>query len=283
MSGKTNIQWATDQWNPIVGCSVVSPGCTNCYAMRMAGTWLRGTEPYKGLTQDSKAGPVWNGKVRLLEERLGDPLRWRAPKDGSRRRVFVNSMGDLFHEAVPEGWISRVFTVMALAPQHDFLVLTKRAERMREYIPRAGHPIPNVWLGVSAEDQTRADERIPLLLDTPAAVRFVSAEPLLGKLDLFRPGLSLGNHGVNWVIVGGESGPGARPFDLAWARSIVAQCRSAGVPCFIKQLGSLVFENRCEIRFSDRKGGDPSEWPEDLRVREYPRRGASREARGRAL
>jgi protein gp37 len=214
MGHNTGIEWTDDTWNPIVGCSVVSPGCTNCYAMRQAGTRLDGnpaTPLYAGTTQRSKAGPVWTGKVALATDKtLLAPLRWRAP-----RRIFVNSMGDLFHEAVPDEWIDRVFAVMALAPQHTFQVLTKRSKRLRawfagtedtgdaftrilsrapkmmeggddwwDFLSDRGWPLPNVWLGVSAEDQPRADERIPDLLATPAAVRFVSAEPLLGAIDL---------------------------------------------------------------------------------------------------
>lgn len=197
------IEWTDETWNPVVGCSVVSPGCKNCYAMRMAGTRLRETDLYRGLTQQTKAGPVWTGETRVNETALLAPLRWKKP-----RMVFVNSMGDLFHPSIPDRTIDRVFAVMALAPQHTFQILTKQAERMREYfesgdmgIDRAGlveqsaiidfgkdvskaWPLPNVWLGVSAEDQRRADERIPALLDTPAAIHFVSAEPLLGPIDL---------------------------------------------------------------------------------------------------
>ena len=279
--GKTKISWCDETWNPIVGCSVVSPGCTNCYAMRMAGTRLKTTKPYSGLTQDSKAGPVWTGEVRFLEERLTQPLKWRKP-----RRVFVNSMGDLFHEDVPEDWIDKVFAVMAATPRHTYQVLTKRPERMRDQMCRLartinplerearsfghtfnfeGHsllrwPIPNVWLGTSVEDQRRADERIPMLLDTPAAVRFISAEPLLGTLGLtrtaYRDGVFMNSlacpHRLDWVIVGGESGPNARPMDPAWARDIRDQCQAADVAFFMKQMA--------------RKAPIPA----DLMVREFP-------------
>ncbi len=227
MAAKTGIEWTDATWNPIVGCSVVSPGCKNCYAMKMAArieAMARGrgeTTHYAGTTQPSKAGAVWTDKLALAPDQiLLQPLRWRAP-----RRIFVNSMGDLFHEDVPDEWIDKVFAIMALCPQHTFQVLTKRAERMRDYFSlerweleeriRVGakeisalvhphskdlahctymqvglrgcspfFPLDNVWLGVSVEDQTRADERIPLLLDTPAAVRFLSCEPLLGPVDL---------------------------------------------------------------------------------------------------
>lgn len=226
MGDRSAIEWTDASWNPIVGCSVVSPGCTNCYAMKMAARIER-MQPgshYAGTFQPSKAGPVWTGKVALAPEHiLTQPLRWRRP-----RRIFVNSMGDLFHESVPDEWIDRVFAVMALTPQHTFQVLTKRSARMRAYCsdpetPRRIYqivcdmvlldqlrvvlmatgvderfapsgprvylgvwPLPNVWKGVSTEDQRRADERVPDLLATPAAIRFVSAEPLLGPIRFDR-------------------------------------------------------------------------------------------------
>lgn len=304
MAQRSKIEWTDATWNAITGCSVVSPGCTNCYAMRMAGTRLKDHPSRKGLTIGSKAGPVWTGEVRLNEDWLMQPLRWPKP-----RVIFVCAHGDLFHEAVPEHWIDRVFAVMALAPQHTFQVLTKRSARMRAYFEsepqdrisgeagtlmhwddmpqRDAGPLSNVWLGVSAEDQARADERIPDLLATPAAVRFVSAEPLLGPVDLTQittssDGYNLrlnaftgiarhtwhknfagGGHdpgqagiidsyqpGLDWVIVGGESGRGARPMHPAWARSLRDQCQQAarsgatgadkttGVPFFFKQWGA---------------------------------------------
>jgi protein gp37 len=285
----TKIEWTEKTWNPIVGCSIVSPGCTNCYAMTMAARIERmgGAPQYDGTTQPSRAGAVWTGKVALAEKALLEPLKRRKPTT-----YFVNSMGDLFHEDVPDEWIDRVFAVMALCPQHTFQVLTKRSARMREYViglncdgARRYHvadaaepiatnhkywkgdgptdwdlavaealhakhwPLPNVWLGVSAEDQTRADERIPDLLATPAAVRFVSAEPLLGPVDLHsstcRETGSCGTcpaclGGIDWVIVGGESGKGARPMHPDWARSLRDQCADADVPFFFKQWGEWV-------------------------------------------
>lgn len=288
MADKSSIEWTDATWNPITGCSVVSPGCTNCYAMRLAGTRMKHHPSRIGLTDQSKAGPVWNGQVRLNEQWLDQPLRWRKP-----RRIFVCAHGDLFHESVPDEWIDRVFAVMALAPQHTFQVLTKRASRARDYLhgdaprrwvmaydparfprdlPRVPEvfpqaPLPNVWLGVSAEDQQRADERVSDLLATPAAVRFVSAEPLLGQLDL-APWLQRGDHGLrdvdplaavlladgkesgnawvrpalDWVIVGGESGPGARPMHPDWVRSLRDQCAEAGVAFHFKQHGEWIGE-----------------------------------------
>lgn len=297
----TTIEWTDETWNPVTGCSKVSPGCKNCYAETVANRFWKGR----------KFTDVWTHA-----DRLDAPLHWRKP-----RRVFVNSMSDLFHEDVPDEFIDKVFAVMALAPQHTFQVLTKRPERMRDWGAVRGKwsgvwvdtdrrliwteqrigtlkptqwPLRNVWLGVSVEDQQRADERIPLLLQTPAAVRFLSCEPLLGPVDI---GLTsprsyesdCQNDGITWVIIGGESGHGARPCNIAWVRSLVEQCRAAGVACFVKQLGSDPFifhpaatENghpldadfnqhlRDDGLLNDKKGGDPEEWPADLRVREFP-------------
>jgi protein gp37 len=214
---------------------------------------------YEGLTKMTRGGPVWTDKIRLVPEKLKEPLSWRKP-----RRIFVNSMSDLFHEGVPDSFIDYVFAVMAMCPQHTFQVLTKRPARMREYLqmvsdekdmqrwinaavditdsPCAAHiedrdwPLQNVWLGVSVEDQRRADERIPLLRETPAAVRWISAEPLLGELDITAY-FGLITQSIDWVVAGGESGPGARPMHPDWARSLRDQCAAAGVPFFFKQWG----------------------------------------------
>lgn len=283
MAETTKIEWTDATWNPVTGCSVVSPGCTNCYAMGLAGTRLKHHPSRAGLTTDSKAGPVWNGKVRLNEAWLTQPLQWKRP-----RRIFVCAHGDLFAEGVPDEWIDRVFAVMALAPQHTFQVLTKRAARMRAYMAapdrkriiaasvmdvsmlrmretgsheggikldhfsdcfKGDGPFPNVWLGVSTEDQRRADERVPDLLATPAAVRFVSAEPLLGKIVFPGAWLRQGDNGswpfdvqphtgIDWIIAGGESGPSARPMHPHWVRLIRDQCAAAGIPFFFKQWGA---------------------------------------------
>lgn len=274
----TKIEWTEATWNPVVGCSIVSPGCTNCYAMKMAARIeAMGNQPrYAGTTKKVNGKAVWTGKLaQAPESTLLEPLRRKKPT-----MYFVNSMSDLFHEAVPDEWIDKVFAVMALCPQHTFQVLTKRAKRMREYCtdefvsariwlaserqagkaggrPRDPWPLPNVWLGVSTERQQEADERIPELLQTPAAVRFISAEPLLGLIDLARdnsligrrfnslgeditPGLLGNNARLDWVIVGGESGSGARPMHPDWARSLRDQCGAAGVPYFFKQWGNWI-------------------------------------------
>lgn len=360
----TPIQWTDETWNPIVGCTKVSAGCAHCYAerhaVRLAGNPLPAiAEAYAGLTDDRGR---WTGRVRLVERALTRPLRWRKP-----RRVFVNSMSDLFHEQVPDEWIDRIFAVMALCPQHAFQILTKRPERMAAYLQPAVRPkalpdartgslhggpfteayrasreyavgthigetaawgagaefrqfvdaeemagrlavfktpafkrwntrrhrildefyrqaedhwpLPNVWLGTSIEDQATADQRIPHLLKCPAAVRFVSCEPLLGPVDLTEwcswddtsqmyrwtkcshcgvvgdswdpcPGCgSDEEHNpappLDWVIVGGESGPGARPMHPAWARGLRDQCQTAGVPFFFKQWGAWLPDCLC--------------------------------------
>ena len=267
MADGTKIEWTDATWNPITGCSVTSPGCTNCYAMHLAGTRLAHHPSRAGLTHEVNGNHVWTGATRLNEQWLDQPLRWRKP-----RRIFVCAHGDLFHESVPDAWIDRVFAVMALAPQHTFQVLTKRAVRMREYLTHPRRlsvidlPLPNVWLGVSVEDQARANERIPELLATPAAVRWLSMEPLLGPIDLYGgdpdprlggvtagDGISLSQWwraddpsdapprpGIDWVVVGGESGHDARPMHPDWARSLRDQCAAAAVPFFFKQWGEWV-------------------------------------------
>lgn len=381
----TNIEWADAVWNPTIGCRRVAPGCANCYAVPMAGRiasmhaaaiakGLReaGSQTvaakYSGLTVLRGNGVRdWSGEVRCLPERLAEPLHWRTP-----RRVFVNSMSDLFYgdagdeEAaqregraftpVPVAFIDQVFAVMALCRRHTFIVLTKRAGRMREYTGWADRqkcvmaaaerefgrmgsrvtwgdvldawqswPLPNVILGVSISEQASADALIPELLGTPAACRAVSYEPALGAVH-FEARFELRSDGPNshewlsplrgmvcsdspshgyrefpaqrigWVIFGGESGDGARPCDVAWARSTRDQCLKAGVPFFLKQLGADPFvtlpsgewlegyldsgvahdhwgppgDAECHFRLRDRKGGDPIEWPADLRVREWP-------------
>jgi protein gp37 len=261
MSETTGIQWTDATWNPCLGCSKISPGCKGCYAIEEV--WRMAHNPSPKIAA-ANAGLVviqgdkrnWTGKVRLIPERLEIPLHWKNP-----RRVFVNSLSDLFHEELSDEDIDRVFATMALAPQHQFQVLTKRSARTERYMasraksamfwkracpvgwtfdfvsPLDGQnysllpfPLPNVWLGVSVESRDYLD-RIDHLRRTPAAVRFLSLEPLLedlGTLDLT---------GIHWVIVGGESGPGARPMHPQWVRNIREQCIAAGVPFFFKQWG----------------------------------------------
>jgi protein gp37 len=262
MSGKTGISWCDATWNPTRGCSRVSEGCWNCYAMRMAHRFSGPGRPYEGLTRMTPHGVDWTGEVRFVPEVLDWPLRQRKPL-----RIFVDSMSDLFHPSVSDEDIDRVFAVMKRALRHTFIVLTKRAGRMAGYVSLT-EVLPNVVLGVSCEDQQRADERIPLLLQTPAVRRCVSLEPLLGPIDL-RPSWLAGYDYRDWVIVGGESGPKARPCHVEWIRSIKDQCQTAGVALHVKQLGSCT--HVAATRLKDPAGADPSEWPLDLRVREDPR------------
>ncbi len=350
VSSGSSIEWTEATWNPVVGCTRASAGCDHCYAVKQTYRleWM-GQAKYAGLTVlNSRGDRHFNGVVRTVPEALEIPLRWRKP-----RMIFVNSMSDLFHKDVPFEFIDQVFAVMALCPQHTFQVLTKRPERMAEYLTFVNTidcinqqitilgrecdspeqtamiggaensrqwPLPNVWLLASCEDQEQLDKRVPDLLRCPAAVRGLSLEPLLGPMDLLRVDASgfggpsghkidcvrkgywsggpfgFVNHSdmhdrfgpLHWVIIGGESGPGARPCNIDWIRSLIAQCKAAAVPCFTKQLGSSPFDssvpivtNRVRggrlialttntIKLKDRKGGDIDEFPADLRVREFP-------------
>ena len=227
----TTIEWTDETWNPVVGCSRTSPGCDNCYAISVA---HRAMQPaHEGLTIRTERGTDWTGEVRCLPERLEQPLRWRKP-----RKVFVNSMSDLFHPDVPDDFIGQVFDVMMRAEEHTFQVLTKRPQRMRAFVDQwLGESwaqwIGNLWLGTSIESD-RYTFRADHLRATPAAVRFLSLEPLLGPL----PSLDL--TGIDWVIVGGESGHGARPMHPQWVRDIRDRCIDAGVPFHFKQWGAWV-------------------------------------------
>ena len=215
----TKIEWAEETWNPVTGCTKVSPGCKHCYAETQA-------ERFRG----TKAFP--NGfDLTLKPERLEQPQRWKKP-----RRIFVNSMSDLFHEGIHDQYIILTYEIMRSTTRHEYLVLTKRAERMREMLTSGlgVYMHPNIWHGVSVENQDYALRRIPDLCDVPSPVRFLSCEPLLGPLDL-TPWLDE----LQWVIVGGESGRGKRPIDLDWAREIRDQCAAAGVPFFMKQVDKV--------------------------------------------
>lgn len=269
MSSTTSIQWTDATWNPVRGCSRISPGCEHCYAETMASRFTKPGQAFHGFAVDGR----WTRKVALVPSMLELPMHWKKP-----RRIFVNSMSDLFHESLSALDIGRVFEVMERCPQHTFQVLTKRADVMQRYMVTeyATEPPPaNVWLGVSVEDQKRADDRIPLLLQTPAATRFLSCEPLLDAIEFDSEWFNLEcpegekSH-VDWVIVGGESGKGARAMQLEWARSIVDQCAAARVACFVKQLGAWPVEFSLPMDLTDSHGGDPAEWPDDLRVREFP-------------
>lgn len=293
MGKDTGIEWTDATWNCIRGCSRVSEGCRHCYAEGIARRFRGIGLAYEGLVRIDTEGNAheWNGKIKFVEKHLLDPLKWKEPK-----RIFVNSMSDLFHVAIQDEVIDKIFAVMALCPQHTFQILTKRPERMARYMTEirqgperslAGGvvrdmvyrwdrynpttrlpngvmhehrldsfqwPLLNVHMGVSCENQATADERIPLLLQTPAAVRFISAEPLLGPIDLLRipragqmwdwltgeretASEKRTTAHLDWAIVGGESGPGARPMHPDWARSLRDQCQAAGVSFFFKQWG----------------------------------------------
>ena len=316
MSDRSGIEWTDATWSPVRGCTPVSAGCANCYAARMAHRFSGPGKPYEGLTRDGK----WTGEVRLIPELLDQPIRWRKP-----RRIFVCSMSDLFHEAVPRSLIVSVLHTAALCwafeKGHTFQILTKRSKRMLELLndhelegeitcldydgvsASAPWPLPNVHLGVSAENQEMLDRRVPDLLATPAAVRFVSLEPLLGEIDTRTwlngwcpacgsdgwegrfprrnegTGKPAGSHycphcgsnlpnfptvqrgdyifnALHWVIVGPETGPGARPCKIEWVRSIVEQCHNSDVPCFVKRVPGY--------------SQDMATWPAWSQVREWP-------------
>lgn len=225
MATNSTIEWTEATWNPVVGCTVISPGCTNCYAMRMARRLeAMGRSKYAGTTRISGGRPIWNGVVRIDEESLRLPATWK-----TGRLIFVNSMSDLFHDAVPLELILRVFTIMRDTPQHTYQVLTKRTERLEELSARLDWPM-NVWMGVSVENAEYL-YRIDQLRRTSAYVKFLSMEPLLGPLK----NIDLGR--IDWVIAGGESGPGARAMNLEWARSIRDQCLASSVAFHFKQWG----------------------------------------------
>ena len=226
MATNSSIEWTDATWNPTRGCTRVSEGCRHCYAERMAVRFSGEGQSYEGLSVMTPAGPRWTNRVQLVPEMVEQPLRWKKP-----RFVFVNSMSDLFHEEVPLEFIQRVFAVMELCPQHTIQVLTKRSSRLRELAPRLPWP-SNVWMGVSVED-ARVVHRVADLRAVPAAVRFLSVEPLIGPVD------DLPLEGIHWVIVGGESGPGARPMQPEWVDSIYQQCRRAETAFFFKQWGGV--------------------------------------------
>ena len=296
----TTIEWTNKTWNPVTGCTKVSPGCDHCYAEGIARRFAGGKAFPEGFA------------VTLHPGRLNTPKSWRTPS-----LVFVNSMSDLFHADIPDEFVLAVFQTMADTPAHTYQILTKRHGRMRSFCNRlafreptadetaAGHiriayladraparcaPLPNVWLGVSVEDQDRAELRIPALLGTNAAVRFISAEPLIGPVDLRQAVWAMGDqrghgltasyvhtgpngccrkfHGLDWVIVGGESGNGARPIELWWVEQLIEQCAAAGTAVFVKQLGSAWARGHGYC--TSPKGGEMRHWPEPLRVRQMP-------------
>ncbi len=220
----SKIEWTESTWNPVRGCTRVSEGCRFCYAERIAARFSGKGMAYEGLAENTKAGPRWTQEVRTVPALLEAPLKWKTP-----RRIFVNSMSDLFHEKIEVDYIQKVFSVMEAADWHQFQVLTKRAERLEKLSPQLPWP-PNVWMGVSVED-SRVVHRIDALCRTGARIKFLSLEPLIGPL----PDLVL--TGIDWVIVGGESGPGARAMKKEWVIDIRDQCATEKVPFFFKQWG----------------------------------------------
>ena len=250
----TGIQWTNRTWNPFRGCSLVSKGCVNCYAMYQAHRYSGPGEAYEGLTINTASGPRWNGEVKIVEDALNKPLHWRKPS-----KIFVNSMSDMFHEKIPLEDIHRVFDVMRRANQHQFQILTKRSRRLVELNNEIAWP-DNVWMGVSIEDNPTR-QRIADLTLVDANVRFLSIEPLLDDL----PNLVL--DGIHWVIIGGESGFKARQMQEGWVSAIIDDCKRQNVPVFVKQMGSVWAKNH---NAKDSKGGDIDEWSEHLKVRDYP-------------
>ncbi len=230
----TNIEWTDATWNPVVGCSILSAGCSHCYAMQMAARLeAMGVDKYSGLTRRVRGRPVWNDLVREDHESLAAPLHWKKP-----RRVFVNSMSDLFHEGVPDTFLVAVWRTMAETPRHSYQILTKRPARMASFVSNTiKRVLPNVWLGTSIENR-RAAPRIDHLRATPAAVRFVSFEPLIGSVG------ALDLTDIHWAIVGGESGPGARPIQTAWIDEIHDQCTTQDTAFFFKQWGAWGSDNK---------------------------------------
>jgi protein gp37 len=294
MGADTAIEWTDATWNPVRGCTRVSEGCRNCYAEGVAARFSGPGQPFEGFADRARTGSKWTGKMALVPGMLTQPLRWQKP-----RRIFVNSMSDLFHEALPDEAIDEVFSVMGQADDrglgHTFQILTKRSARMRLYMETRARaawnrarlrpdawPARNIHLGVSVENQAAADERIPDLLAASARVRFLSCEPLLGPVYLrfvhdaetgecIKGGFPMfgpkPTNRLHWVIAGGESGPGARPMHPDWARSLREQCAAAGVPFFFKQWG----EWKASL---DREKDDP-DWRADY-SNDFVNRGRSR-------
>jgi protein gp37 len=314
MSNKTGIAWTDETANWIVGCSKISQGCRSCYAATAANSpRLQQFDQYKGVVDGDGN---WNGEIAFVPKVLGQLIRSK-----KRRRVFAPSMGDPFHQGVKDEWLDQFFVTVALTPHITYQVLTKRPERMLEYCDRLygdrfrhqiqlrglerdenltkiynrNLPLSNLWLGVTVENEAAANERIPLLLQTPAAVRFLSVEPLLEAIDLVdgemhNPGFGEGhpwlnplggivydNEGnfscapaIDWGIIGGESGSAARPFEMEWAQLLINQFQEAKIPIFMKQVGSNAFYEGKPFKTKSRAGSDPKEWPEWAQIQEFP-------------
>jgi protein gp37 len=288
----SDIEWTGQTWNPVTGCDRISRGCDHCYALTLAKRLkAMGSAKYQTDGDPRTSGPGFG--VALHDDVLTLPIRWRKPTT-----IFVNSMSDLFHAKVPKEFVARAFATMGVTPRHTYQILTKRPERMQRILSTYAwwgwvlhealdlpqyEPFPtqtqpdgcallNVWLGTSIESDEHTG-RADRLRETPAAVRFVSAEPLLGPL----PSLDL--HGIDWLIIGGESGKGARPLELAWVYDLIDRARDAKTAVFVKQLGSVWARDTSwggiPTSSFDGKAGDPDYWPADLRIREYPSGGGA--------
>ena len=231
---ETEIEWTGATWNPVAGCSVMSAGCTNCYAMRMAKRLeAMGMEKYSGLTRTVNGQPVWTGKIHEDHGSLQTLLSWKKP-----RKIFVNSMSDLFHDAVSDRFVEQVWEIMAATPHHHYQILTKRPERMHDLlIGWKKQPLPNVWLGTSIEN-AKVTNRAGALRKVPAAIRFISFEPLIGPVG------NIDLHDIHWAIVGGESGPNARPIREEWIDQIYDQCSIHDTAFFFKQWGTWGADNK---------------------------------------
>ena len=250
----SKIEWTDESWNPIIGCSKVSAGCQNCYAEKMA--WRLANMGVAGYQSTVNCSGKWNGIATWIFNQIDKPLHWKKP-----RMIFVCSMGDFWHDTVTPEMRSKVFCIVRRCKQHIFQFLTKRPENIDDW----PDDLNNAWLGVTAENQEMADKRISILLDIPAAVRFVSCEPMMGYVDLYdaydylstlgRPNAKPVSRGIDWVIVGAESGPNRRECKPEWIDNIVAQCATAGVPCFVKQ----IYENGKKVKMPSQY---PQEWPE---------------------
>jgi protein gp37 len=279
MGAKTGIEWTDATWPIVQGCDYESPGCTNCYAVPLIWRLAHNPNPkisgpLRGLVEERKGKLVWTGKVALREDRLEAPLTWV-----QARKIFVPSHGDIFHDSVPDAFLDKIFAVMMICPHHTFQVLTKRPQRMRDYIRsntardcalRAGGPwpLPNVWLGTSVEDQARAESRRQPMAELAAEgwLTWVSYEPALERVEW------KGWEFLKWMVIGGESGPNARRFHLTWMALALEWAQERNIAVFDKQVGSYAVAGPSHRRFltEDRKGGDMAEWPADLRIREFP-------------
>ncbi len=267
MAGKSKIEWTGETWNVIRSCSRVSKGCRHCYAERQAVRQCGPGKAYEGLVQMTPRGRRWTGVTRVVEELIEKPLYWRQP-----RTIFVNSMSDFFHETILPEDIERIWGVMERANWHTYQILTKRPERMANWMSRYNITAPpHIWLGVSAEDQKTFDYRVPYLFKIKASIRWASLEPLLNPItfaNIFpHPSKEADNRNkLDWVVVGGESGSQARPMEFDWVRKLRDEAAVYGIPFFFKQTGRVLARNQ---GYND-KGGNPEHWPEDLRIRQYP-------------